>query len=115
METILILVVAAGLSAGVVWWAMAPPEGRPRGKESGRLSFRETFQTTGPDPLGEEPGPDGFVLLPADGAAVPDDRPSPTRSLLRIALAITFVAAVAVAVLALLGFLVKTQLDQYFT
>jgi hypothetical protein len=119
METIVILGVAAGISAAVVWWASIPPGSmafrrqRPsrRAARDAALSFRETFQTTGPEPAPVRPVPDdGFITVQQ---AVPDDRPPRILSLLRIALAIGLVAALGVAVVALLGFLLKLQLDKY--
>jgi hypothetical protein len=120
METIVILVVAAGISAAVVWWATMPPGASilpKRGKQSRRraqhaaLSFRETFQSTGPDPTPFRPAPeDGFMSVQQ---AVPDDRPPPVLSVLRLVFAIGLVAAIGVAIVALLGLLVKLQLDKY--
>jgi hypothetical protein len=118
MDAIFILVVAAGLSAAIVWWASMPPgtplvpRRRPRATDSGfQPSFRESFQTTGPEPSAERAAPeDSFMLLPQ---AVPDDRPPRFLSLLRLIFTIGFVAALGVATLALLGLLVKLQLDKY--
>jgi hypothetical protein len=120
METIVILIVAAGISAAVVWWATMPPGGsilpkrsKPsrRQAEEASLSFRETFQATGPDPTPFRPAPeDGFMAVQE---AAPDDRRSPVLSVLRLALAIGLVAAIGVAILALLGLLVKLQVDKY--
>lgn len=106
MEALVILVVAAGLSAVVVWRAMAP-EGEAREKPP-----RRTFDS--PEPLADEPRPEGFVLMPTDGPVIVDDRPPPALSLLRLVLTIAFVAALGVMVVAVLGWLVKLQLDQYF-
>jgi hypothetical protein len=119
METVIILLVAAGLSAAVVWWASMPPgtpllpRRRPSSAESGfSPTLRESFQTTGPEPA---PGPaaapeDTFTLLPQ---AVPDDRPPRLISLIRLIFTIAFVAVLGVATLGLLGLLVKLQLDRY--
>lgn len=118
METIIILLVASGLSAGVVWWATAPPGGRAprrlRPREPKRsINFTETFQTTAPDPRLESPPEDGFVMLPSDGAGeVEEDRPPRLVSTVRIAAAIALVAVLGVAALGIVGLLVKTQLDQ---
>lgn len=118
METVLILLIAAGVSAGVVWWASTPP-GTPlipqrRQQEDTGFSptLHDSFQTTGPEPVQPSArGPDdGFQLLPQ---AVADDRPPRILSLIRIVFAIAFVAALGVATLALLGLLVKLQLDTY--
>lgn len=109
MESLVILVIAAGLSAVVVWRAMAPTEG-----EAGEKAPRRSGALDAPGPPTDEPRPDGFVLMPTDGPVVADDRPPPAISLLRLVLAITFVAALGVVVLAVLGWLIKLQLDQYF-
>ena len=118
MGTIVIVVIAAGLSAAVVWWASTPP-GTPvfRRRDSARkaaraaLSFRETFQPTGPEPATVRAVPEeGFL-----GAAgsVPDERPPRVLSLLRIALTIALVAVLGVGVLGFLSYLVKLQLDKF--
>lgn len=99
MEAFVILAVAAGLSAVVVWWATNPPGARRRPKAE----------------VDDEPGPGRFVLVPSDSIEPPDDRPPPAVSLVRLAVTITFFAALGVGVLAVLGLLVKTQLDHYFT
>ena len=109
METLVILVVAAGLSAGVVWWAMSPPEARTR-----RAAARRARPDRSARPLVAD-DPDGFVLLPGAAPALSDDRPPAAWSLLRLVITIAIVAAVAVAALGLVGLFVKLQLDQYFT
>jgi hypothetical protein len=118
METVLILLIAAGVSAGVVWWASTPP-GTPliprrRLPEDTGFSptLRESFQTTGPEPAQSTATPpdDGFQFLQQ---AVADDRPPRILSVIRIIFAIGFVAALGVATLALLGLLVKLELDTY--
>lgn len=106
METLIILVVAAVLSAGVVWWAMNPPAGRPKPKEP---------KVSRPRASSQEAPPEVFVLIRGEGSALPDDRPSPAWSLFRLALTIAVVAAVGVAVLTVLGFMIKAGLDEYFT
>jgi hypothetical protein len=114
VEAFLILAVAAGLSAIVVWWSTNQPGGRPRPKGPRTSSVRAPV----PEPLSslaEELGPDRFVLLPTEADDPPDDRPPPAVSLMRLAVIITFFAALGVGVLAVLGYLVKSQLDQYFT
>ena len=117
METVIILAVATGLSAWVVWWALQPPaatrEKSPRRKTSPAPSPRPIFQTTGPEPVSD--GGDGFGMLPRGAPTVVDDRPPRSVSLVRLALTIAFVAVLVVAALAIIGFLVKAQLDQYFT
>ena len=110
METLVILVVAAGLSAAVVWWAMSPTDAHRRSEPR-----RPPGAPMRASPARVEETADGFVLLPGDDTAVPDDRPSAAWSLLRLALAIAIVSAVIVAAVALIGLLVKLQLDQYFT
>jgi hypothetical protein len=114
VEPFVILGVAAGLSAVVVWWATNQPGGRPRPKRPRTVSVRAPAPEPAAPP-GEEPGFDRFVLLPTDSDEPPDERPSPAVSLVRLAVIITFFAALGVGVLAILGYLVKTQLDQYFT
>jgi hypothetical protein len=115
METVVIFAIATLISAAVVWWAMNTPPG-PVETRRPRVSFRKAFQPTVPEPLPDEPGSDAFVLLPSGGMpSVPDDRPRPSVSLLRIVLMIAFVAALGVAALTLIGILVKNQLDQFFT
>jgi hypothetical protein len=116
METVLILLVASSLSAAVVWWATAPPGGRMprrfRRRDPPRITFTETFQTTGPEPA-DGPAEDGFVMLPsANVEEEEDDRPPAILSTLRLAFAIALVAALGVAVVSGVGFLVKLQLDQ---
>lgn len=114
MEAFVILAVAAGLSAVVVWWATNPPGARP----GPRGSRTPSAQARSPQPEAEvddEPGPGRFVLVPSDSIEPPDDRPPPAVSLVRLAVTITFFAALGVGVLAVLGLLVKTQLDHYFT
>jgi hypothetical protein len=117
VETVIILLVAAGLSAAVVWWASSPPAPRRRRPtpvpDRPRVSFRESFQVTGPEPAPTAgSAEDGFVLASA-GSIAPDDRPPPLLSLLRLVLAITFVALVLVGTAAVMWFLVKMQLDRY--
>jgi hypothetical protein len=107
MESLVILVVAAGLSAAVVWWAMTPSERRE--KTPRKVSVPEPSWV-----LSEDPGHDTFVMLPSSEPVRPDDRPSPALSLIRLVLTIAFVAGVAVAVLTVLGWLIKLQLDEYF-
>jgi hypothetical protein len=110
MESLVILVIAAGLSAAVVWRALAPGGGRPRPKASPPVTVLDP-----PPDLPAELEPDHFVLLPTEGGAWSDDRPAPALSLIRLVLTIAFVAALGVVVLALLGWLVKIQLDHYFS
>ncbi len=110
METLIILVVAAGLSAAVVWWAMSPPDVRAsRRTPRSRLPDRPASAAALP-----EEGGDAFVLMP-DASPIPDEeRPPAALSLLRLAVAIAVVSAVVVAAVALVGVLLKLQLDQYF-
>lgn len=110
MESLVILVVAAGLSAAVVWRAMTPSERRGGQKSPRKVSVPEPSWV-----LSEEPRNDAFVMLPSSEPVRADDRPSPAWSLFRLILTIAFVAGVAVAVLSVLGWLIKTQLDEYFT
>ena len=107
MESLIILVVAAGLAAAVVWWAMLRSDRRAGPKEP----------RTVPEPswvLSEDPRHDAFVMLPSSEPGPAGDRPSPALSLIRLVLTITFVAGAGVAVLTVLGWLIKLQLDEYF-
>lgn len=106
------MVVAAGMSAAVVWWAMSPPDVRARRRDP-RMLLPRRPATAAPVPVPEDAG-EGFVLLPGATAAPDDERPPAALSLLRLAVAIAVVSAVVVAALALIGLLVKLQLDQYF-
>ncbi len=54
------------------------------------------------------------MLMHDDSAILDDERPPAALSVLRLALAIAVVSAVVVAAVALIGVLVKLQLDQYF-
>ncbi len=63
----------------------------------------------------EGAGGDFFVLHPAEGPAPRIDRPPPARSLARLALTVALITALLVAVAWLIGFIVKVQLDRYFT
>jgi hypothetical protein len=110
METLVILVIAAGLSAGVVWWAL-----NPTGSSAGPKTAPRVTVLDRPPDLPAELEPDHFVLLPSDVTAPPDDRPAPARSLIRLVFTIAFVAALGVVVLTLLGWLLKIQLDHYFS
>ncbi len=113
METIIILVLAAALSAAVVWWASSPPQpARARKPTSRPITLRESFQATAPQPATPVVPEDSFMLLPA---TAPDDRPPRVLSLVRLVLAITFVALLAVGTITFLGFLLKVQLDRYLT
>jgi hypothetical protein len=105
VESLVILVVAAGLSAAVVWWAMSPPEGRARPRRERPAARRADV------PRDEA---DGFVLLRGAARTVDEERPPAAWSLLRIALVIAVAIVVVVAVVGLIGLLVKVQLDQYF-
>lgn len=113
METIIILVVAAALSAAVVWWASSPPQPSRGRKPTARpISLRESFQATAPQPASPPVPEESFILLPQP---VPDDRPPRVLSLIRLVLAITFVAVLAVGTITFLGFLLKLQIDRYLT
>jgi hypothetical protein len=108
VEAVVILILAAGVSAAVVWWAMASPE-TPAGSPSDAATTTESASpgnTDGP--------PEGFVLMPTDGPVLTDDRPPAAVSLIRLAITIAFVAAAWVLVVTLLGWLVKLQFDDYF-
>lgn len=117
MESLVILVIAAGLSAVVVWWGMGQPGGRQRPKTPRTIAVERRGSTPATDPEEErDRSPDDFVLLPTDAPApAVEDGPSPARALVRLVLIIAFFAALGVAVLTVLGILVKNQLDQFFT
>jgi hypothetical protein len=129
VESFLILAVAAALSAVVVWWAVDQPRTPSTGREKPpkaksarprKASRSQPNPVTAPIPQqvdspSDELASDGFVLLPNEGASVPDNRPSPALSIVRLALTITFFAALVVAVLTVIGIVIKTQLEQYFT
>lgn len=110
MESLVILVIAAGLSAAVVWRALAPGSSRPQAKTTPRVTVLDP-----PPDLPAELDPDHFVLLPSDAAGASDDRPAPALALVRLVLTIAFVAALGVVILTLLGWLLKIQLDHYFS
>jgi hypothetical protein len=109
VETVLILVLAAGLSAALVWWALAPTGDRRRVPRRARL------RRVGAELPPASTDTDSFVLLPVGGPILPEDRPPRARSVLVLAAAIMLVAAVSVVVLTLLGLVLKAQLDRYFT
>jgi hypothetical protein len=106
VETFVILFVAAGLGASVVWWASTPRSPRPHRTQPRPVHFRDTF-TTVPDPPPAREGDDGWVVLPS---AASDDRPSPIVALVRIVLTIAFVAALGVGAIAGLWLLIRSQL-----
>jgi hypothetical protein len=60
-------------------------------------------------------GSDFFVLLPAETPAAREDRPPTRLSVARLALAIAVTTALMVLLTMAIGFLVKLQLDRYFT
>lgn len=107
METLVILLVAAGIAAGVVWWVSSPREVTARHRPR-TITFRETFQTTMPEPAAGI-ADDGFAL----DSAVPEEPPRRFMALIRIALTIAVVAVVAVGAIGGLWLLVKMQLDKY--
>jgi high-affinity Fe2+/Pb2+ permease len=109
LESLVILVVAAGLSAAVVWWAMTPSDRRGGEKSSRQVSVPEPSWV-----LSEDPRHDAFVMLPSSEPAQAEDRPPPALSLVRLVLTIAVVAGLAVAVLTAIGWLIKLQLDEYF-
>lgn len=129
MESFIILAVAAALSALVVWGAVHQPQtGSKAPKKPRRARIPRSRKERNPQPTAvtapipqqvaspsDELASDGFVLLPTEGASVPEDRPSRALSIVRLALTITFFAALVVAVLTVIGIVVKTQLEQYFT
>jgi hypothetical protein len=117
VESFIILAVAAGLSAAVVWWGMNQPGGRPKPKKPRKVPV--PVPAPAPQPaaaLGDELAEDDFVVHPTTQAEPPlEDRPSPALSIVRLALTITFFAALAVGVLTVLGILVSNQIAEFFT
>jgi hypothetical protein len=106
VESFIILALAAGLSSIVVWWAMGHPGGRPKPKLP-RRAPKATPEV--------EKAVDGFVLLPSQAPVPADDRPSSALSVVRLALTITLFAVLVVGALTVIGLLVKSQLDRYFS
>jgi hypothetical protein len=114
VESFIILAVAAGLSAAVVWWGISQPAGRSKTKQPRKLSVPAPT----PQPaatLGEERAGESFVVHPAAADPPLEDRPSPALSIVRLALTITFFAALAAGVLTVLGILVSNQIAEFFT
>ena len=99
----MILVVAAGLSAAVVWWAMEPAKPK-RARKPPRPAVASV----------EDASSESFVLPPAQSSAIDEERPAAAWSLLRLVVTIAVVSAFVVAVLAAFALLVKLQLDEYF-
>jgi hypothetical protein len=115
VESFIILAVLAGLSAVVVWWAMDPSWGRPKPKEPRRVQRSKEPRRVQTKATEEELNTEGFVLLPSETPLPADDRPPSALSVARLALTIAVFAALGVGVLTVLGFLVKSQLDRYFS
>lgn len=124
MEAFITLAVVAGVSAAVVWRTMNPPRERRRHRPRRRRT-RTRPNNPHPAPVTPaatppvessipEPRADAFALLPSDPAEPANDPPRAV-SLVMLALTIAFFAVLAVGILAAVGYLVKTQLDQYFT
>jgi hypothetical protein len=125
VEAFITLAVVAGVSAAVVWRTMNPPRERRRHRPRRR---RKQTRPNNPHPApvtpaaapppvessSLEPRADAFALLPSDPAEPANDPPRAV-SLVMLALTIAFFAVLAVGILAAVGYLVKTQLDQYFT
>jgi hypothetical protein len=115
VESFIILAVVAGLSAVVVWWAIGQPGGRPKPKEPHRVQkAKEPHRVEGKG-AEEDVNTEGFELLPSESPVPADDRPPSALSVARLALTIAVFAALGVGVLTVLGFLVKSQLDRYFS
>jgi hypothetical protein len=115
VESFIILAVVAGLSAVVVWRAMGQPGGRPKPKDPHRVKKSKEPRWVERKAREEDGKPEGFVLLPSETPLPADDRPPSALSVARLALTIAVVAALGVGVLTVLGFLVKSQLDRYFS
>jgi hypothetical protein len=97
------LVAVAGLSAAGLWWRMSryPVQEGPTGFERASAAV-------------ESEG-DLFVLSPSDAAPTRSDRPPRSISLVRLALVIAVSTLVLVALASAIAFLLKVQLDRYFT
>jgi hypothetical protein len=117
LDTAIIFVIATAGVAAVVWWAsISPGPSQGRSRPRPRLTFQETFQTTGPEPVPQEDG-DGFVMMtsgPAAPPAVTDDRPNRALSVVRLALTIAVVSLLGVALLGGLGLFLFRLIDGYF-
>jgi hypothetical protein len=109
VDTFLILIVAAATSAGAVWLLLAPSGTRRR------IPRRARLRPVAAEPPALPSEPDSFVLLPVPGAPVADERPPRARSVLLLAATIALIATLAVAALALIGIVLKAELDRYFT
>jgi hypothetical protein len=114
VESFIILAVVAGLSAVVVWWAIGQPGGRPKPKEPRRAQKSKEPRRVQTKAAEEGVKTEGFVLLPSETPLPADDRPPSALSVARLVLTIAVFAVLGVGVLTVLGFLVKSQLDQYF-
>jgi hypothetical protein len=115
VESFIILAVAAGLSAVVVWWALGQPAGRPKHKEPRRVRKPQEPRRVKKQAAEEDVKNEGFVLLPSERPVPADDRPPSALSVARLALTIAVSAALGVGVLTVLGILVKNQLDRFFS
>ncbi len=104
----MILVAAAGLAAGGVWWWMSRPADHP-GWADRRATSLVGFGGSADDAEG-----DFFAFAPSTDATIREDRPPPAISVARLALAIAVWTIVVVAAASAIGFLVKLQLDRYF-
>jgi hypothetical protein len=100
------LVVVAGLSAAGVWWWMS----RSRAPVEGSSGFGPSAGTFEAEDRG-----DFFVLPPSGEPPVRFDRPPRAISLARLALTVGATTVLLVALAYLIGFVVKVQLDRYFT
>jgi hypothetical protein len=112
VESFIILAVVAGLSAVVVWWAIGQPGGRPKPREPRRTQKSKEPRRVQTKAAEEA---EGFVLLPSETPVPADDRPPSALSVARLVLTIAVFAVLGVGVLTVLGFLVKSQLDRYFS
>lgn len=115
MESFIILAVAAGLSAVVVWWALGEPGGRPKPKEPRRVQKAKEPRRGQTKAAEEDVNHEEFVLLPSESPVPADDRPPSALSVARLALTIAVFAVLGVGVLTVLGILVRNQLDRFFS
>jgi hypothetical protein len=114
VESFIILAVAAGLSAVVVWWALGQPVGRPKPKEPRRVRKPKEPRRVKTKDAEEDVNTEEFVLLPSERPVSADDRPPSALSVARLALTIAVFAVLGVGVLTILGILLKNQLDRFF-
>lgn len=129
MQTLVILVGAAGAAAAVVWWASVPATprahaptvpgrspGRPRLRRPRRRPFILPTPTSAASAVAPVPSPSptsADEALVLERSTIPDERPNLALALLRLVFTIALVAALGVAILAGLWLVVNGQLAGY--